>query len=187
MRQLTAAILLSLLTCTADAASRFQKLYGDSLDEDIVSIIRTNDGGYCLVGTTDLSDLSSSKADIAVYRTNEFGDLTTSYRIADNFPNIATGAVLMNDGTFMICGKTFGSINDPTDWEIFVINLDDGGNILWERFCKAIGREDLCQLRPDLLARPAVPARQGVDHLADDDRRDDDLEFAFHHTADDAA
>ncbi|MFM2207256.1 MAG: hypothetical protein RL213_1231 [Bacteroidota bacterium] len=118
------------LYCFSD--SRFQKLYGDTLDDDLVRVLKTTSGEYFLLGTADLGNSGNSKADIALYKTNLYGDLLYSYLFHDTSSSIPTDILENPDGTFTICGYIINGQQDLTSMDFFLLRIDDAGTILWE-------------------------------------------------------
>lgn len=134
--------LFVLLSIRMNGESRFQKLYGDTLDDDLVRIIKTGVGDYLLLGTVDISNSGTRKADIALYRTNVTGDLLYSYLIGDTSTNVPTDMVENPDGSYTICGYVNDRQQDMASRDFFLLRMDDAGTILWENTYGIAGVRD---------------------------------------------
>jgi hypothetical protein len=143
MRPIFILQLLLTVSLVTYGESRFQKLYGDTLNDDLVRIIKASNGDYLLLGTVDLANSGSRKADIALYRTNQFGDLLNSYLIGDTSTNVPTDAVENSDGTYSICGYINDSLQNQSSRDFFLLRMDDAGTILWENTYGIAGTPDV--------------------------------------------
>jgi len=112
----------------------FVKYYGESGDQTGVDILKANDGGFYILGSTQIRDTVTSSledSDIILIRTDAFGnELWRSTYEADRF----TEAVKMDfyDGGIAIVGQIFEADGERA---LLVITADLEGNfsdLVWE-------------------------------------------------------
>ena len=103
--------------------------YGtDSLDQ-ANQIIQTLDGGYFLAGYTN--GMFSNYRNIYLVRTTSSGDTIWSRSIGGQGEESANGAIQLNSGEFLICGRT--NYNSHGLFDFLLIKVDANGDTLWTK------------------------------------------------------
>lgn len=129
MRWILPMSVMMLLGLTSDAQMTFQNTYGDISTDRAHALVYTNDGGYCLAGSTGPALPDST--DIAIVRTNADGILLWSTRLTEIKDVYINGIVQTGSGGFMLTGTTFASPIDTAHSDILVIYVDDSGFFIW--------------------------------------------------------
>jgi hypothetical protein len=105
--------------------------YGeDDGNETGRSVLQTNDGGYIVIGET--FNFGQGGADFFLIRTNTIGDTLWTKAIGKPSVDIGNSIAQTSDGGFILTGKTRGGPSG-TDYDIYLIRMDDDGNILWTK------------------------------------------------------
>ena len=124
---ITFVCILSTLYCSAQV--NFQSGFGDTLTDDGSKVVKTTDGGYCIVGATGLNQTDGS--DIAVYFINYLGEMNSSIRIGLSKNDFPTGIENTADSGFIITGTTYSSPADLINSDIFVLKINSFGDVIW--------------------------------------------------------
>lgn len=118
------------------------KTFGGSLEDDATSIVETPDGGYAIAGFTlsndgDISDKTSTDADVWVFKTSAEGVLQWSKTFGGSADDRATKIINTNDGGFAVSGFTRSNDGDISQqngfYDFWLLKLDANGNLQWEK------------------------------------------------------
>lgn len=118
------------------------KTFGGSLEDDATSIVETSDGGYAVTGFTlsndgDITDKTSTDADIWVFKTSASGELQWSKTFGGSSDDRPTKIINTNDGGFAISGFTRSNDGDVSQnsgfYDFWLLKLDASGNLQWEK------------------------------------------------------
>ena len=140
----------------------WQKCFGGTGYESVVSIIPTDDGGYIYTGVTNSNDGDVSgnhgDDDVWVVKLDNFGNLV--WQKCYGGTAMETGLVIKksNDGNYFIGGYTFSNDGDvsgnhsliPYFSDIWLIKISPVGDLIWQQCLGGIGSEGL----EDLLELP---------------------------------
>lgn len=118
------------LASASNAQTYFQKIYGGNLSEEMHSMIRSHDGGFIMVGSSESfgqGDIGSTDAYILKIDSN--GDVkwtkTLGLQTVDDIYWIEPV-----DSAYVICGGA----NDNLGYSgILVAKISENGNILWQK------------------------------------------------------
>ena len=117
----------------------FQKCYGGTEWDSIVSVIQTSDEGYLMTGITvsvdgDVSENNGSD-DAWVVKLNYEFSIEWEKTIGGGYQDFAYSAIEIEGGNFMIVGETFSIDGDfianHGDFDGWVAKLSSSGEILW--------------------------------------------------------
>lgn len=118
------------------------KSFGGSADESARSIINTSDGGFAVFGFTssmdgDVTDKTSIENDYWLLKFDAEGELEWNKTYGGSADDRGQAAIQTRDGGYAITGYAMSDDGDASlnrgfhdNW---VLKLDAGGNILWER------------------------------------------------------
>lgn len=110
-----------------------QKTYGLSENDIGYSVIESTKGGYVVAGET--TSFGASSIDGFVLRVDERGDLLWAKKIDGGSEDWAVDIKETDKGTYIVLGTTKKSGNDNAvaNYDIFLIGIDDYGNVLWQK------------------------------------------------------
>ncbi|MBW8049826.1 MAG: T9SS type A sorting domain-containing protein [Cytophagales bacterium] len=116
-----------------DSAGNFQwqKTFGDSMRDYGNSVVTTNDGGYVLVGA---SEVSTDNYEAYIVKTDSTGNIEWERTFGkgpeyDEFTKVK----ILPDGSYIACGNTLdysGTRNKPVG---FIMKISPSGDSLWSR------------------------------------------------------
>ncbi len=122
----------------------WQRAYGGSLTEDFISIVKTSDGGYIIVGSTwsndgDVSGFHGGQgADIWVLKIDQDGDIEWQRALGGTLWDMGNRVVETSDGGFLIGGSARSGDGDVSEnysvgkEDIWLVKLDGLGNLEWD-------------------------------------------------------
>ena len=129
MKKIYIVFIFVLQNLMSSAQINFQSGFGEFESDNGSKVVRTSDGGYCVVGATNLNHVDS--VDIAVYFANYLGEMDASVRIGLSKNDFPTGLEQTSDGGFIISGTTYSSPIDLLNSDIFAIKIDNSGVVEW--------------------------------------------------------
>jgi len=101
---------------------------GSDVGEDILS---AGDGGYFVVGTTNLRFRPAPEGDIYLVRTDSAGRLQWEKSFDAPGRQMGQSIVRANDGTLLIAGNSTSGTDGNID--VYLMGVDEDGNELWSR------------------------------------------------------
>ncbi len=108
-----------------DGTKDWSKTYGGAEDDKANDMIKTEDGGYALVGTsTSVND--GSNWDIWAVKTDEEGNVDWDQSYGGAQDELATEIIQTTDGGFAIAGSTYSYGNGDVDY--WLVKTDANGN-----------------------------------------------------------
>lgn len=129
----------------------FIKTYGGSNEDYANSIVRSNDGGYMVLGSTkstdgDLAARTSDDIDYWLLKLNATGDIIWSKTYGGTDDDIATTITKTSDGGYALSGFSRSSDGDVTAnagfQDFWVVKITSDGTLQWQ---KSIGFSGLDQ------------------------------------------
>jgi hypothetical protein len=115
-----------LMKVDPDGNVLWQRLYGTDDDEDGYSVRETRDGGFILVGDTDLNT-----NDYYVVRVDADGDVIWEGIYGDEGYQTAQDVCETKDGGYAVIGYTL--TEGPDFQNPWLLKLDSLGNVMWSR------------------------------------------------------
>ncbi|MEO9893644.1 hypothetical protein [Aurantibacter sp.] len=118
------------------------KSFGGSGSDTARSIIKTNDGGYAVLGYTnsidgDISDKTHPFVDYWMLKLSAQGDLQWSKTYGGSGEDIGQSILQTSDGGYALTGYAQSADGDGSSnagyHDNWIIRLDNQGTILWER------------------------------------------------------
>ena len=88
---------------------------------------RTSDGGFVLVGYTDLN----GNRDILVVKTNALGQTQWAWTIEGTGDDEARNVIELADGTYVVCAYTRSF--PASKHSILLVKIDSSGTVAWSR------------------------------------------------------
>lgn len=107
----------------------WQKTFGGNDFDEAKSVKCTKDGGYILAGWT--SSYGNGDSDYYVIKVDKDGKVLWQKIYGGNSDDEAFDICESVDGGYVIVGRTFSS--GTKSWEVYVIKIDNNGNVLWEK------------------------------------------------------
>lgn len=107
----------------------WQKTFGGDDFDEATSVKCTKDGGYIVAGWT--SSFGNSGSDCYVIKVDKNGKVLWQKTYGGNSDDEAWDICESEDGGYVIVGRTisFGA----KLWDLYVIKIDNKGNVLWEK------------------------------------------------------
>ena len=118
------------------------KNYGGSLEDDVVSIVETPDGGFVLAGFTmsldgDITDKTTNDADYWIFKINASNQLVWSKTYGGSADDRATKIINTSEGGFAVLGYSRSNDGDVTEnsgfYDYWLLKLDNSGNLQWNK------------------------------------------------------
>ncbi|MBI5219338.1 MAG: hypothetical protein HY958_10455 [Bacteroidia bacterium] len=124
-------IVILFSTCRKDKPSSIQaeyftKFFGTSGKNIGYDIKQTGDGGYVLVGSSELPD---RKTDLILIKTDKFGNKEWSKTFGDTLDDVGKSIQITSDGGFIILGTSTKNNNRT---KMFLLRTDRMGNEIWD-------------------------------------------------------
>lgn len=133
----------------------WQKTLGGNQNDLLIDAVQCADGGYLLAGHSK-SDISGEKSensygdfDYWIVRLDEFGNYLWDKTIGGDLEEKLANIVIHNDTTYVLAGHSISdstglkSANSEGDFDFWIVNIDDDGNILWQNTLGGSLRENL--------------------------------------------
>lgn len=134
---------------------QWQKLYGGTLDERLLNIQQTADGGYIVVGDSFSSNsgsltgvTSNGDYDYFIMKLDNTGNIQWQKLLGGNSVDRAYSVRQTADGGYIVVGDSFssntGSLSGFTNFggsDLWVIKLNASGTILWQKLMGGVNNE----------------------------------------------
>ena len=129
------------------------KLFGGNEHESGADIIRTYDGGYLMAVDTrsslngDVSDETNGSNDIWVVKLNRFGEIVWDKLIGGSGNESNPKLIQLDGGGYFLSCSSYssesGDVSSTTNGlqDIWMVGMDEFGNIQWEKLIGGSGRE----------------------------------------------
>lgn len=138
----------------------WEKIYGGSEEETIEKIISTDDGGYLILGGTlsNDGDVQSRKdkyydpeqydMDVWIVKIDKDGNIIWEKSYGGDRWDRMSSVIKTENHNYTIGGYSDSKINnnenrEPGDFDFWVFNIDDSGNINWEQRFGGSGSESI--------------------------------------------
>ncbi|GAG55564.1 unnamed protein product, partial [marine sediment metagenome] len=107
----------------------WDKTFGGSENDEALSIIQTNDGGYAIAGFTVLEDTGDK--DIWVIKLDKEGNKVWDKTIGGTSEDWANSIIQDKNGNYIVAGWTKSIGVGKTD--VWIVKLDKIGNLIWDK------------------------------------------------------
>ena len=152
----------------APPATDWSQTYGGSGDDIILSMAKTNDGGYILAGYT-YTYSSNGEPDFWLVKVDSSGTMQWNQHYGGSDQDYATDVIQTSDGGYVMAGYTNSpEYMDPHNQGIYswlVIRTDSSGNLIWNATFSEPDKDDrpctVIQTSPD--GGFAVAGRSALD------------------------
>nr|HOO45290.1 MopE-related protein [Deltaproteobacteria bacterium] len=133
----------------ADGAIEWQRVYGGSDYDYAYAVRQTSDGGYVVAGYSKSTDIPSTvnygSYGCYIMKLDMFGDIQWQRLFGGSGFDIAYEIEQTSDGGYVFAGYS-NSIDIPGVaniglWDYYLVRLDEGGNVLWQKVYGGSGRD----------------------------------------------
>ena len=136
--------LVDFLPAGGHSSSSFNNVYGGSGQDEVLSILITNDGGYFLGANNQSTDgdVTGNKGDKDVWavKLDKNGAIEWQKSLGGSNYELIWSAAKNNTGGYILAGQTSSTDGDVSGLHGFndawIVNLNHEGNVLWQ---KALG------------------------------------------------
>lgn len=120
----------------------FVKTFGGSDEDDAVSLVQANDGGYVILGLTkstdgDLAGRIGNDSDYWLLKLSETGEKLWSKTYGGTGSDVATSISKTSDGGYILTGYSESSDGDTSVnagfQDYWIVKIDASGTIQWEK------------------------------------------------------
>ena len=109
----------------------WERTFGGSEDASGISVCRTIDGGYVVVGNIRRHTPPRPHVDVYLIKVNAKGDLEWERTFGGTLDENGHAVIQTADGGYMVVGWKETSENGPSD--VYLIKTDSHGNLEWEK------------------------------------------------------
>jgi len=106
------------------------RTYGGAMDENVVEILETNDGGYFLAGIT--RSFGAGDNDIYLMKINNNGDTIWTKTIGGDSSDVINGISDLEDGGYILAGYT-KSFDSTYQQRAYLVKVDSIGDTIWTK------------------------------------------------------
>ena len=128
-------LLLTIPYVNASPSAAWSKTYGGPLGDKAYAMVKTQDGGYAIVGTTN--SFGSGIINAWLIKTNADGDLQWNQTYSGLEQGIADSLIQTNDGGYALAGYSY-SMNE-SGINVWLVKTDSNGNISWNQTYPQLG------------------------------------------------
>jgi len=100
----------------------------ETIDQKGFSVHQTSDRGFIITGYTETQSFAN---DVYIVRTNPVGDTIWTKTYGGSYDDEGYSIQSTPDSGYIIAGMTY--ISPPTAEDIYIFEIDDNGNIAWEK------------------------------------------------------
>jgi len=132
MKRLFVFLMLATTCICADlsaGAEQWAKTYGDSNEDRVCSVQKTEDGGYIIAGST--SSFSAGENDLWLLKFDSNSDISWQKTYGGSGNDYAADIQQVQQGGYIVVGTTYSFGAGGSD--IWVLRLDGDGDILWQK------------------------------------------------------
>lgn len=124
-------VLLGILNVSASSSSptTWSKLFGGALDDEVVALVQTSDGGYAIAGTT--SSFGAGSADFWLIKTDGSGNVEWNQTYGGSEYDVAQALVQTSDGGYVMAGETYSF--GAGDSDFWLVKVDSSGSLQWNK------------------------------------------------------
>ena len=125
----------------ANGNLQWRRYFGGTNNDRAHGVVQADDGGYVMAGfsESDDFDISNTKGsyDFWVVKVDKNGSMLWESSFGGTGIEIAYDITKTQDGGYAIVGNTFSTDTDISknngESDLWLIKIDDGGNLLWEK------------------------------------------------------
>jgi hypothetical protein len=126
-KELLVYLIILYSSIAANSQITFEKNIGGYYDDQGLSVVQTNDGGYIISGMKCSSDTSCKSY---LIKTNEYGDTLWTKTIgADHTTSVANSVIQTSDGGYVFTG----SYRSETYSDVLIVKTNSSGDTLWSK------------------------------------------------------
>jgi hypothetical protein len=135
-----------IIKLNAKGGEEWQKTYGGSGHDDLVSILQTRDGGYILGGSSssgigyDKSDINIGNSDYWIIKVDNKGTIEWQKTFGGIYSEFLRSIQLTHDGGYIIGGYSNSpesgnkfAANNGEGGDYWILKLDTQGEVLWQQ------------------------------------------------------
>lgn len=119
----------------------WDKTFGGSDNDELIKIIKTDDGNFIAAGKTYSTDgdieSNNGQYDIWIIKIDNFGNLLWEKTFGGSYYDKVSSIIKTYDNNYIILGLTESSDGDISqnngEYDIWLIKINDEGNLLWEK------------------------------------------------------
>jgi len=115
----------------AAGADTWTKTYGGSRNTVVGDVLPADDGGYFIVGTTNLAFEPQPRGDVYLVRTDAAGDIIWERTYGGQGYQGGQSAIWAEDGSLLIVGVM--ETGDTKSIDAYLLKVDSEGNELWSK------------------------------------------------------
>ncbi len=135
---------------SARGAMEWRRYFGGTNNDRAHAVVQSDDGGFVMTGFSESSDFdiknSRGSYDFWVLKISQEGELVWERSYGGSGIEISKDIAKTDDGAYVIAGNTFSTDLDISknngESDIWLIKVDDAGNLLWEQTIGGSGFED---------------------------------------------
>ncbi len=126
------------------------KTFGGTGDEDAISVVQSNDGGYMVLASTksmdgDITGKSTTDLDYWLLKLDENGEKLWDRTYGGSQQDKASSISKTSDGGYIISGFTASTDGDVTEnagfHDYWIVKINSNGDIQWEKSFGFIGQD----------------------------------------------
>jgi len=113
---------------TTNSKEQFTAIYKTSVNDEVIGFVRTNDGGYCLVGNTQSG---AGGYDVFLSKTDCYGNIVWQKTYGGTLDDRVYAVIKSSSGQIVFIGETYSFGNGSSD--VWIVKLSQSGDIIWEK------------------------------------------------------
>lgn len=107
---------------------QWTKVYGRKYSDGLSKVLQTSDGGYIVIGNTNVNE--TTNVDVYIAKLDASGNVVWENTYGGQYDDKASSIVKTSDG-YIIVGTTLSYNIGNSD--IYVLKVDDSGNEIWHK------------------------------------------------------
>jgi hypothetical protein len=138
-----------LIKFNEDGDTLWQKIIGDSLEQQFRAGIQTQEGYFYLAGYD--TQANGNNADMWLLKADSLGNTLWSKHYGGLHYEEATHIAATNDGGFLLSGMTNSWTGGGQNYDIYIVKVDSAGNQIWDKRIGGPGSDgaNIIQINPN--------------------------------------
>lgn len=141
-------------------ALQWQKCLGGTDEDAPYNVHQTKDGGYIMAGSTKSNNVDVtfnhysgiSVEDFWVVKTDSVGNIKWQRSLGGSSKEVANSIIECKEGGYIVAGYAESNDGDVSNYlggvsDVWVVRLDTGGNIKWQRTLGGLGEDGAEEIR----------------------------------------